>query len=737
MSKNSLLVKELRNGNNNRDAFFKEKIKEELEKSGIKGDEVTINDIFNKALDTYTDDIKIPFLFHIKAIIKNKDKNTETGDLNNLQYKVIKLYLTKENDKYLSKIEIATNLSIKIDEVINIIKSLNNNNNLDKVFPNYKEMLKDRNDYFKKKAIVISEKQIILLVEYCGGLRKEMDFKALAKKYDKTTFEIKNELSNIFKLLKTGNNLTILLDRYPNIKNALIRKSKVFNISLDIKEDIAVKHIVTSDFKRKAHLNKDDITMLKLLSSYIKNELTTEKIKEAGFDSVASFVDKRNRFFSKLRTNERFFDTVNELYPDLDIEALIDMPRLTYYEFKALALIDEYSYKKVIENEELIEQEKFKNTKSFKKILNTAVDKLNESKYLLDKVSLILTNLNDLELVDNKKKKDDLSLSLVEIKILEALNDNPELTNRELGTIAGFKSEAGFVNKKYELLTRISNNKILELKVKRKYPHIVLKKEKKKNKLSNKNIELLTLLEKNLSDKEMADNLGLANDKSYYSVKRILFKQLRENESLKREALRKFPELILDEYIKNLAIKFTKNEIVFLQEFCLVEDNNLIYQSEEEIVKKLNLQPKMIVFVKTTSTIKVVKNMVVGTNLDELLWVNFTDEFITRDSFNIDNSISTNNLEFKEQMSNDILEGIKRLEESIFGDFAKQCSLKEKMALALRLGYFDKRFFTSSEVAMLTKMEEIKVISLAKECLKMSRNNYIEEKEKQKQKILI
>ena len=125
MSKNSELVKELRNGNNNRDAFFKEKIKEELEKSGIKGDEVTINDIFNKALDTYTDDIKIPFLFHIKAIIKNKDKNTETGDLNNLQYKVIKLYLTKENDKYLSKIEIATNLSIKIDEVINIIKSLN------------------------------------------------------------------------------------------------------------------------------------------------------------------------------------------------------------------------------------------------------------------------------------------------------------------------------------------------------------------------------------------------------------------------------------------------------------------------------------------------------------------------------------------------------------------------------------------------------------------------------------
>ena len=283
MSKNSELVNELKSESSNRRNFFKEKIKEELKKNNMEINDTIINDIFNKALDTYTDDIKIPFLFHIKAVIKNKDKKKETGDLNKLQYEVIKLYLTKENNKYLSKIDIATRLSIKIDEVIDIIESLNNYNNLDKIFPNYKEMLKDRNDYFKKKAVVISEKQIILLVEYCGGLKKEMDFKALAKKYDKTTIDIRNELNNIFKLLKTESNLTILLDRYPNIKNALIRKSKVFNISLDIKEDIAVKHIVTSDFKRKAHLNKDDITMLKLLDSYNKNEITYEKNKRSWF----------------------------------------------------------------------------------------------------------------------------------------------------------------------------------------------------------------------------------------------------------------------------------------------------------------------------------------------------------------------------------------------------------------------------------------------------------------------
>ena len=130
MSKNRELVNELKSESSNRRNFFKEKIKEELKKNNMEINDTIINDIFNNALDTYTDDVKIPFLFHIKAVIKNKDKKKETGYLNKLQYEVIKLYLTKENNKYLSKIDIATKLSIKIDEVIDIIESLNNDNNL-------------------------------------------------------------------------------------------------------------------------------------------------------------------------------------------------------------------------------------------------------------------------------------------------------------------------------------------------------------------------------------------------------------------------------------------------------------------------------------------------------------------------------------------------------------------------------------------------------------------------------
>ncbi len=731
MSKDYELVKELKNGDKKKTSFFKEKIKDELKINGIDTNESTINDIFNKALDTYNENIKIPFLFHIKAIIKNKNKRIETSEEEkSLKYKVIKLYLSKENDKYLSKIEIANKLSIKIDEVIDIIESLNDND-LNKVFPNYKEMLKDRNDYFNNKGIIISEKEIILLVEYCGGLENEMDFKDIALKYNKTIFDIKNDLRNVFKLLKNENNLAIILDRYPNIKYSLIRKSKFFNISLNIKDDKEDISKLTNDFKRKVHLNKEDIKILKLLDSYIKNEITKEKIKEASFLNIASFVEKRNKFFGKIKNNESLISTINELYPSLDIKTLIDMPRLTYYEFRALELVNEYSYKKIAEDENIIKEHKFKNTRSFNKVLCNAINKLNENKYLLDKVSLVLTNLNDLELVNNKKNKDSLSLSLVELKILEALNNNGELTNRELAIKAGFKNESSFLNKKHELITRIESNKELELKVKKIYPHIVLKKEKRKTKLSDKNIELLTLLDKNLSLKEMADYLELTSVSSYHTVKKTLFMQLEKNESLKREALKMFPELIIDDHIKNIAIRFTKNEIIFLQEFCLIKDNNLIYQSDDRIIKSLDLQPKMLEFVRTTSTIKIVKNMIVGTNLDILLWPNFTNEFITRDNFNVDNSIKVNNLEFKEQINDNILEGIKRLEESIFFEFVKQCSLKEKLALALRLGYFNTRFYTSKEVASIIDIDENLVISLTEKCLKRVRNNYIEEKQKQ------
>ena len=71
-----------------------------------------------------------------------------------------------------------------------------------------------------------------------------------------------------------------------------------------------------------------------------------------------------------------------------------------------------------------------------------------------------------------------------------------------------------------------------------------------------------------------------------------------------------------------------------------LKDNNLIYQSLEDIAKSLNLSKSIIEIARGSSKAKVIKNMIVGNNLDNLLWTNFTDEFITRDNFSHIKSIN-------------------------------------------------------------------------------------------------
>ena len=134
---------------------------------------------------------KLPFLFHIKALIKNNDKNADTSNLSQKEYDVIKLYLTKENDEYLSRGEIADRLRFKLDEVIEIIEKLQKDEyDIESIFPNYKALLKERESFFENKNNVLSEKQTMLLIDYCGVFDKDITLKKLARKNNTSIYEI-------------------------------------------------------------------------------------------------------------------------------------------------------------------------------------------------------------------------------------------------------------------------------------------------------------------------------------------------------------------------------------------------------------------------------------------------------------------------------------------------------------------------------------------------------------------
>ena len=102
MENNEKIIEELKSGDVNRINFFKERIKEELKRLNTTFDDDIVNKILNTAIETCDENIKIPFLFHVKILIKNmitKRKDIDTRIFTKLEYNIIKLYLNKENDK--------------------------------------------------------------------------------------------------------------------------------------------------------------------------------------------------------------------------------------------------------------------------------------------------------------------------------------------------------------------------------------------------------------------------------------------------------------------------------------------------------------------------------------------------------------------------------------------------------------------------------------------------------------
>ncbi len=712
MLNNQKIIDELKSENIDRINFFKDKIKEELTKMNISGEEELVNNILNTAIESCDDNVKIPFLFHLKAVIKNivsKDEKTKTGIFTKLEYNIIYLYLNKENGKYLSKGIIADRLNVNMNEILKTINKLNEDNDeIEKVFPNYKDKRKERETYFEKQVTVLSEEKILLIGEFCGGFGKSLTIDQIAKKYNRKFIDVRNELVKAFMSLKKTKNLDLILERYPNIKDDIFRKSKALNIPLQIDSKNKMKlNLATKILNQAIPFNPKYITMLDLLSSYSKKEISINMIKEAGFKDVSDFIESRKKFFDKDVKKPSVIECINNSYKELDIEKLIKQPRLSSFEYKVLNILCENDSV----SEKILSEKYNISYRSFMQARSRVINKLKDNNDLLEMVLLVMPNL-DLNRLDAYFTND-------EISILTILNENPNISNKELLKRTDHDKASDFISKKGVLLKRIRKNNTLSEIVSLKFPNIKIKEPTIKGKLSEDERNLIIWL------KDKQDKSSVVDE----TMKKKLFTKLRNNEALKREALTINPELVLTKNITGISLTFTSMEVDFLQEFCLVKDNNLIYQSLEDIAKSLNLSKSIIEIARGSSKAKVIKNMIVGNNLDNLLWTNFTDEFITRDNFSHIKSININEECLKNISINNIKstlnEGIKLLEKSIFKDYVSGCSEKEKIILALRLGFFNNRFFTSSEVANLLNVDENYVIDLTKDCLSKSKEAFI------------
>ena len=176
MKKDLKVIEALKNNDERRIEFFKNKIKEELTKNNMPISDDIINNYLEEGIKSYNENIKIPFLFYLKALIrknKEEDKTTNNDQIstNNFftkkELEILKWYLGY-NNKFLNNTEISLETGYTITDVIETIKKFNkikkkNQRELLKVFPDYKEKLKERNIFFAKENITITEKTIKII----------------------------------------------------------------------------------------------------------------------------------------------------------------------------------------------------------------------------------------------------------------------------------------------------------------------------------------------------------------------------------------------------------------------------------------------------------------------------------------------------------------------------------------------------------------------------------------------
>ena len=792
MQKDLEIVKELKDKNINRINFFKGKIKEELNKLEIDITDELVDNILWEAVNTYEDNTNIPFVFYLKRIIK---KVTNTSIIDKNEYKVLYLYFTKQNERFLSRLEISNATNYPINDIDRVIDNFSSKNDKEiaRFFPNYKDAIEQRKQYFHKKRIKnksLSNYQIKLVGYLVKDVNdKVMSINELARKYDKLPFEIKGDLMNVFFLLEEDDNLRIILEYYPDkkdlinhlfsskenllsyinshiITNKLSKKDVKILTSLERSkyEDLTLEEIENlTDYDNIDDYNKDknlllnrlkknrelrikarniapsialfiklsdkELEMLKLLYRYHDNPKSSrEMAKELDYKNRASYNSYKNDLFEKIRKSPVLKELVLKLYPGVNFSKKYNKASLTEKNIALLTLLNKY-HDNPKSNSEMAILLGYATNSSYCVAKRDLFRKLDRNKDLLEEALKIYPELN----LANEKYND--TLTEKDIKLLTLLNEN-SLNDKEIAKELEFENVKSFKYFKNKLYNKLANKKELREKALIIYPSLNLEKETFYNILTESEINYLKFLnehdDENLSRAEITKRLGFSTPATFSRFKFRLFSKLRENKRLREDAMVIYPNLDLKTKNKSDAITFTNKEIMLLKEFCLVKNNNLIYQPQIEMAKKLEMGNSTFCVHKQIIIDKVLANIENDANLDVILWPNFLEQFIARDNFKNSKSIVLSKEELDNIKRNDtkrnIINGIKTLEQSIFKDYVSNCSYQEKCILALRLGYFNKRFFSSSEVASLFNISEEEVINLTKDCLIKSKYSYLEEK---------
>ena len=702
---NSIL--EIKNGNIRKEEFFKNKLKESIKKLNLKdiNEETLINEVFKEALDTYTENTPILFIYHMNGILANKTDNNFNYKLTDKEEVIVYSLMKKENGKFLTNELIIAKNGITKEELENIFEKMDkikekNKEYYDEFFKNYHNIMEQRKKYFKD-LVTISDDDLEMLGYFIGyNNKKELSIEEIASLYGLSEEVARKKIVHIFKLLKYKNNQEKLLDRFQrqDISKVLGEKANKLRLRLNFYELRAVERKTAKDVievkedknkkKKRSYqaytLTEDDINFIKILKKKFNKEIDA-------FETVMLYTRTTDYFNYKFRCLFKKLDK----YENLKEEALKIFPNL--YEVRTLSTIREQQIieelirqeKEDLSNEEIAKKLNYKSSTEFGIFRNKLYRKIADNSVYKEEIMKLYPELFEvksyLEYIDESKQAD---IALSYTYFLQMLDKT------------------------------ITNNKVEdELKKKALEIYKILKE--------NKNLKLSKKLTKTIAtiNRGYIDNLSILEiigNTSYDSLEGLI------NEF--------YDKIIGIKYSKYNPNNITSENIMVLKD--LYTPNSKGYDTQEEIGDKHHTSSSVVFKIKE-SILTNIENNVLRNNI-ESIWPTYQEDIIIKNNFNKFRSVLLDKDDLNDMdnlaKSNNIIEGLSKLQESVYGAFASTRDINDQILLAFRLGFFNKHPFTSREIAEMLKIDEDYIINLTKECLIETKDN-LTQKESRKIKI--
>ena len=534
-----------------------------------------IDEVLANALETYSPNNMINFQAYLKNKLKKEIERkyfTPSTIIPIEKQKIINLFLSKRNDKFLTEEEIRKKLQINsgtLYQGISILSSQSNKikSELLRIFPNYKQQLKERKVYIKQ-PITLSETDLRYLGYYIGEINDIcLDIHEIAIKEGKNDIEIEKQLKTIFQLLTDKSNMELVKKQYPQCEMMLQIKAANFGIKLNKEKTKIEKERATNPInetpkqpqkekkktnkkekKEKPLLTEREETTLKELAKNpnIKREKLIELV---GYTSLASLYTALKRIKEKCQEDEKAKAKVLELYPDfLKPKEKVKEPKKErpLLSEKEETILKGLATTPTIKKEELRELAGYKTLNSLLSAINRLKTKCNKNELIKEKaLELYPDFLKPKEKVkkQKKQKKESPLLSEKQETILKELAKNPEIRRKTLAKILDYKNTQSLNSAINHLIKKCQQNEKVKEKVLELYPNFLTKE---KPLLTEKQETILKELAQNpnISSEELRKKLKYQSISTLYSALYRIREKCQEDEKAKAKVLELYPDFL-------------------------------------------------------------------------------------------------------------------------------------------------------------------------------------------------